>query len=129
VYEGDGFFSNSQSPVFDQSVGPAHTTTTLSFVEASNHRGIILEAEVGSNYPGVGLPTGSVKFGMNGHAIRSVRMVNGEAQLFISNQTAFKKRFSASFLSKSISYRSSAAKPILVPPKHPVVHVATRTKR
>ncbi len=42
IYEGDGFFAESQSPAVYQKVGPAFTTTTILVRPAANHRNVIL---------------------------------------------------------------------------------------
>ncbi len=107
IYEGDSSFMQSQSPVFNQIVRPALTTTTLQVAPSSNHRGLILEASVSPAFPGGGLPSGSVVFDLNGRPLRSVRLVNGQADLFVRRATAIRKSLKAGFVSKSASFKNS----------------------
>ena len=110
IYEGDGSFTSSQSPVFNQIVHPAFTTTTLFVGPSANHRGVILEASVMPAFPGGGLPSGTVVFDLNGRPFRTARLVNGHSQLFVSKASTIRKFLSAGFVTKSPSFKASASK-------------------
>jgi hypothetical protein len=117
IYVGDGFFALSQSPVFTQIVSPASTTTTLSVEPSSNRRGVILDAEVSPVSPAGGLPTGFVSFAVKGRPFRSVRLVNGQAKLEVSNKAALRKWIDAGFVTSAISYKPSLSKAVFVTSK------------
>ncbi len=111
---GDGFFSPSQSPVLNQTVNPSFTTTSFLAVPSSNHRGFSLDVSVAAAYPGAGIPTGRVVIAVKGRGSRTVKLVNGQAQLHVTNQQALRNWFNATFVSNTNSYKHSVSKAVFL---------------
>ncbi len=117
IYEGDGSDSLSQSPNFNQTVAPASTETTLSIDPSANHRGVTLEAEVSPIFPGGGVPSGSIVFTVNGHRGRTVRLVNGTAELYTSSARVMRKWLGANFVGNTNSYKPSNSRLVYAAPR------------
>jgi hypothetical protein len=96
-YSGEGVFQPSQSAPISVTVAPAFTATTLIVQPAAGGHGYLLVAHVVPVPPGAGTPTGSVVFSFNRKAFRTVKLTNGEAQVFVSARNALRRWFTASY--------------------------------
>src|SRR2546430_1756972 len=89
AYSGDLEFSASTSAGRIQTVNPGQTTTTLTSTPNPSLAGqaVTLSTPGTAVRPGVGVPTGNVKFRDGAAALGPVKLVNGNASLNVSTLT------------------------------------------
>jgi hypothetical protein len=112
IYLGDGQFDHLVTDSATQSVSPASTSMTFVVEAAASHRGFILHATVNPVSPAGGIPTGSVAFAVGGTCFRKVRVVNGQAELFVTNRNALGRSFNASYRCDARCYKPTVSKAV-----------------
>lgn len=109
-YLGDGNFNASTSAVLDQAVNAAPTTTALSssISPSSFGQSVTFTASVSSNFPGSGMPDGSVVFTDGSTTLATVTLVGGVATFTSSTLSTGGHSITATY-SGSSSFNGSTA--------------------
>jgi len=98
-YNGDVNFSSSSSASFPQNVSPSNSSTVLSASANPSLLGnaVTITATVNAVAPGIGTPTGSVVFAIDGISQPAVNLVSGQATITTSTLSGGTHAITASY--------------------------------